>query len=231
MGGVALLAFSWLWLLDAVRLLGEVGGLGCGAARGEQAPRRSLPWALACVQVPARPCSRMNDPVLPPPPPRTLLRLRAADATAGLQALVKEHSGWLASNCGRQLANYRAFAEARAAALGRSLDSVLATELEGLDSDAEARRRWRAQRAAAAEAAADAGGGSSGSAAPDAEAALVAVSKLDPKTTGEAGGAWCGCPAGCGAAVGRPAQLRLPSSHQPLCPRLTITHPPWHPQR
>lgn len=34
----------------------------------------------------------------------------------------------------------REFAEARAAALGQTLDSVLNTELQGLDSDAEARR-------------------------------------------------------------------------------------------
>ena len=31
----------------------------------------------------------------------------AAEATAGLTGLVKEHSAWLASNCQRQLANYR----------------------------------------------------------------------------------------------------------------------------
>lgn len=95
---------------------------------------------------------------------------------------MKEHSAWLASNCQRQLENYRCvhsrahslatcglaavhsigrqhsllsswhlhqhsarrprsvFAEARAAALGQTLDGVLNTELEGLDSDAEARR-------------------------------------------------------------------------------------------
>ena len=33
--------------------------------------------------------------------------LRAGDATAGLKSLVKEHSAWLASNCQRQLENYR----------------------------------------------------------------------------------------------------------------------------
>lgn len=53
---------------------------------------------------------------------------------------MKEHSAWLSSNCQRQLSNYRSFAEARAAALGQTLDGVLNTELEGLDSDAEARR-------------------------------------------------------------------------------------------
>lgn len=94
---------------------------------------------------------------------------------------MREHSSWLASNCSRQLSNYRAFAEARAAALGQTLDSVLATEMEELGQDAEARRRWRTQRQAASQAA---GGGGGSTAAPDAEAALVAVSKLDPKTTG-----------------------------------------------
>ncbi|PRW59965.1 putative transmembrane GTPase FZO- chloroplastic isoform A [Chlorella sorokiniana] len=104
----------------------------------------------------------------------------AGDATAGLKSLVKEHSAWLSSNCQRQLDNYRAFAETRAAALGQTLDGVLSTELEGLDSDAEARRRWRQMRQlnTEAEAAAAAPGQT-----PDAEAALVAVSALDPKTT------------------------------------------------
>ena len=155
-------------------------------------------------------CSHAKPRCLPPAPAPP-----AGDANAGLKGLVKEHSSWLASNCQRQLANYRwvagrgwlpgvssvrqraaccaaapvacrralpslvrpkrmrhgtacgrcctpaaamaqvstsppascrprccrsAFAEARAAALGQTLDGVLNTELEGLGSDAEARR-------------------------------------------------------------------------------------------
>ncbi|KAL4458908.1 hypothetical protein ABPG75_013773 [Micractinium tetrahymenae] len=104
----------------------------------------------------------------------------AGDANAGIKSLVKEHSAWLSSNCQRQLSNYRVFAEQRAAALGQTLEGVLNTELEGLDSDAEARRRWREMRqlTTEAEVAAAAGG-----TPPDAEAALVAVAALDPKTT------------------------------------------------
>lgn len=102
------------------------------------------------------------------------------DATATLKGLVKEHSAWLSSNCQRQLENYRAFAEQRAAALGQTLDEVIDTEIEGLDSDAGARRRWRELRQLTTEAdIVSARGG----VAPDAEAALSAVAALDPKTT------------------------------------------------
>ncbi|KAI3436182.1 hypothetical protein D9Q98_002237 [Chlorella vulgaris] len=102
-----------------------------------------------------------------------------AEATAGLKGLVQEHSSWLASNCERQLANYRSFAEQRAAALGETLDGLVNAELEGLGSDAGARRRWRELRQVPAKAEAAGGGGS----APDSGAALQALAKLDPKST------------------------------------------------
>ena len=112
----------------------------------------------------------------------------------------------------------REFAEARAAALGQSLDEVMNTELEGLGSDASARRRWRQMRALTteAEAAAEAAAAGPG-AAPDAETALMAVARLDPKTTGvfcwHAG--WAPCALLLLAQVGSPRQPAL--VHLPHC--------------
>jgi hypothetical protein len=82
----------------------------------------------------------------------------------------------------------RSFAEQRAAALGETLDGLVNAELEGLGSDAGARRRWRELRQVPAKAEA-AGGGS----APDSGAALQALAKLDPKSTGALRSRACHC--------------------------------------
>jgi hypothetical protein len=50
------------------------------------------------------------------------------DSAESLRAVVVEHGAWLSSNCERQVANYRAFAEARAAQLGVSFDSLRSGE-------------------------------------------------------------------------------------------------------
>lgn len=99
------------------------------------------------------------------------------EATARLGELVQEHTSWLATNCQRQADNYRGFAAARAAALGRSFDSLLDTEALELERDPEARRRWRQLREAAA---AGSGGGTDSTLD---DAASEAVTVLDPQTT------------------------------------------------
>ena len=76
------------------------------------------------------------------------------DSAASLAALVKEHSIWVASNCQRQVDNYRGFASERLASLGRSFEELQDVEADELRRDPEARRRWRQLRAAAAQAAA-----------------------------------------------------------------------------
>jgi hypothetical protein len=70
-------------------------------------------------------------------------RTPADEGSGTLRGLVREHSAWVASNSSRQAANYRAFAEERAAALGATLEALLGREQEGIESDPEARRRAR----------------------------------------------------------------------------------------
>jgi small GTP-binding protein len=111
------------------------------------------------------------------------------DAAGAVGAVVREHSIWISSNCGRQADNYRAFAAARAASLGSSLDEVLDGSVGALPSDAEARKRWReARRSAAtldlenAPAAVVQPPGSSGASLED-SGALIAAQALDPSKT------------------------------------------------
>ena len=145
----------------------------------------------------------------------------AGEEAAGVRSMVREHGAWLIDNCQRQEANYRAFAEQRAATLGTPLPMLLAGAgvpgavgtaapaaaashgdgsssaaslpeaglLGDLESDADARRRWRELRQAAAAAAADAADYSSWRRASrrvdneDDESALAATGALDPRRT------------------------------------------------
>lgn len=77
------------------------------------------------------------------------------DSAASLAALVKEHSMWVASNCQRQVDNYRGFAAERLASLGRSFEELEDVEAGELRRDPEARRRWRQLRTVATQAATD----------------------------------------------------------------------------
>lgn len=65
------------------------------------------------------------------------------DAAVSVATTVREHSTWVHSNCTRQIDNYRGFAAARAAALGRSFEELLDSNAAALAQDAEARTRWR----------------------------------------------------------------------------------------
>ncbi len=70
--------------------------------------------------------------------PATVVRAARKLASSPLAASLPLHPCPACLPC---IARCSLFAEARAAALGQTLDGVLNTELEGLDSDAEA-RRW-----------------------------------------------------------------------------------------
>jgi len=88
-----------------------------------------------------------NSSVLPPV--ASLFRQEVPkDSAAALAAVVKEHSLWIASNCQRQVDNYRGFAADRSASLGNSLDGLEDVEAAELRRDPEARKRWRQVRAA-----------------------------------------------------------------------------------
>jgi small GTP-binding protein len=70
------------------------------------------------------------------------------DAAVALKGVLREHSSWVGGNCRRQMDNYRLFAQQRAAALGKSLESLITISRggEGLTMDAEGRKLWRAAR-------------------------------------------------------------------------------------
>lgn len=70
------------------------------------------------------------------------------DAAVALKGVLREHSSWIGGNCRRQVDNYRLFAQQRAAALGKSLESLINISRGGEDltMDAEARKLWRAAR-------------------------------------------------------------------------------------
>jgi len=88
-----------------------------------------------------------NSSVLPPV--ASLFRQEVPkDSAAALASLVKEHSVWIASNCQRQVDNYRGFAAERLASLGKSFDGLKDVEAAELRRDPEARKRWRQVRAA-----------------------------------------------------------------------------------
>lgn len=108
----------------------------------------------------------------------------ADGAAAQLRAVVQEHGEWVRTNCRRQADNYRAFAAERVAALGRPLGGGADEALDTLESDPEARRRWRQVRTALATAEAAASPSSELAAAGDSTAALTAAAALDARTTG-----------------------------------------------
>ena len=72
------------------------------------------------------------------------------DAASALRGLIREYNSWVVGNCRRQLDNYREFAERRAVALGKTLETLmLGSNKTDFVSDPEARRKWREARDAA----------------------------------------------------------------------------------
>lgn len=67
------------------------------------------------------------------------------DSLSSIKTLISEHSDWIATNCMVQEDNYRQFATNRMSHFGK-IEEMMKMSDDALLEDAEARRRWRADR-------------------------------------------------------------------------------------